>query len=137
MTEPTAPACVECGTADNVALVLGTSAMPEKPDFCEDWFWTCSCSAMASCYPGTKSAVSRPGRLETRRARFAAHDAFDPMWMRKIERDRLSATAAKRAGRVWLAGELGIPAETCEIEELGEQHCLSIVEIIDARRRRT
>lgn len=99
------PPCIECGK--EAKLVDGRRIYPHRPDLYAKWFWLCSCGAYCGCHGETKDPLGYPCGPVTRRARSAAHAAFDPIWRRKMLK-RSDAYAR-------LAEELAIPAEECHI----------------------
>lgn len=59
----------------------------------------------------------------------AAHEAFDRLWQRKIERDGVSKKKARAAGYKWLAEQLGLSAMDCHIGEMTRANALRVVQI--------
>jgi hypothetical protein len=99
------PVCIECnGTAK---LVNGDAIYPHRHDLYHKRFWLCDCGAYCGCHGVTTRALGNPCGAETRRARIAAHDQFDPIWR--------NGSGTRRDAYTWLAGEMGIPSERCHI----------------------
>ncbi len=115
--------CIECGS--KAALVGGERIYPHRPDLYAKSFWLCVCGAYCGCHSGTTNPLGYPCGVETRKARSAAHTAFDPIWKRK-EMDR-------RAAYAWLAKETGIPAPDCHIGMMTEAQARSVVQAVNKR----
>ena len=94
--------------------------------------WLCKpCDAYVGCHKNSKQHKPK-GRLankELRSWRMKAHDAFDPLWQRKMRKEKCSKSVARKAGYKWLAGELGIPYEECHISWLTIEQCQMVVKI--------
>lgn len=99
------PVCIECG--ETATLVTGERIYPHRPDLYRKRFWLCSCGAYCGCHGVTTRALGNPCGAETRRARMAAHEVFDPLW-RSRQMDRTAAYA-------WLAARMGLTREHCHI----------------------
>lgn len=108
-----APSCSECSGAGK--LTDGRTIYPHRPDLYAKAFYRCDCGAYVGCHPGTKRALGTPAGPETRRARSAAHAAFDPLW----KSGRMKRSAAYRA----LAERLNIPAAHCHISWMDAATC--------------
>lgn len=96
--------------------------------------WLCECGAYCGCHAGTDRALGRPAGPVTRKARSAAHAAFDPLWLAKSKRDGISKTRARGAGYLWLAGELELDPEECHIGSMTAAYAHRVVAL--CRRRR-
>lgn len=100
------PACQHCGTESD--LVLGSEIYPARPDLHSKKFWRCpTCEAYVGCHPGTIRALGAPSNAMLRRAKMAAHSAFDPLWK--------SGEMARSDAYGLLANLLGIPKSKCHI----------------------
>jgi hypothetical protein len=69
------------------------------------------------------------GRLanpELRRAKSAAHAAFDPLWK--------SRKMGRKQAYAWLARELGISVANCHIGMFDVDACRSVVKVVEARK---
>lgn len=93
------------------------------------------CKAYVGCHPGTVKPLGRLANAELRRARLAAHAAFDPLWQAKQWREGCSKQAARSAGYAWLAGQLAIEPEQCHIGMFDVEQCRRVVEVCAAARR--
>jgi hypothetical protein len=120
--------CPYCG---NVArLTAGEEIYPHRADLHSRHFWACMpCCAWVGCHPGTKRPLGRLANAELRRLKQAAHAAFDPLWQRKIVRDRCSKGEARTAGYLWLAKRMGIHPDNCHIGQFDEARCKAVIEI--------
>lgn len=113
MKEPKPPTCLECGNA--ASLVDGRTVYPHRPDLADLPFWLCACGAYTGCHFPGKHPKGQPAGAETRRARRAAHAAFDPMWKEAVELDGMSPGRARGKAYKWLADQLGITGKACHI----------------------
>jgi hypothetical protein len=73
------------------------------------------CGAWVGCHKDTERPLGRLANAELRKAKQAAHAAFDPIWQFK-EKTRRQAYA-------WLAAQLGIPAYKCHIGMFDVELC--------------
>jgi hypothetical protein len=103
-------------------LTTGAVIYPHRPDLHSKSFWQCDCGAYCGCHPGTTTALGSPCGPETRKARSAAHAAFDPYW--KLGKMTRSA-AYKR-----LADELGIKRADCHIGMMDAVTARRVVEVV-------
>jgi hypothetical protein len=124
VTTPTCPYC-----SQPAKLVTGAVIYPHRPDLADGQYWSCEpCDAYVGCH---RSGIgygdgTRPlGRLADaglRRAKSAAHRAFDPMWK--------DGTFTRKQAYLWLAGKLGIPVNSCHIGEFDETMCLRVIQAV-------
>lgn len=126
------PCCPYCGAV--AELATGSDAYPRSRHLSGLNFWRCTpCEAIVGCHKlgsfhfesGTKvehDGTEPLGRLANpvlRRARSAAHAAFDPLW--KVHgMDRSSAYA-------WLADRLGISLDKAHIGSFDEVLCARVI----------
>ena len=86
-------------------MVLRQTAKYTYKDGSPQKFWGCSmfpeCKTTHGAHPDGKP-LGRPGTAEEKKARIAAHDAFDPLWQ--------SGAMSRRKAYKWLSKQLG--AET-------------------------
>lgn len=130
----TPPACCECGS--DAELVQSQRIYPGRPDLWNRSMWLCACGAYCGCHMGTDQPLGRPAGPETRRARQAAHAAFDPLWQAKMRRDGLSKGKARRAGYLWLADQLDLDPEDCHIGAMTAAYARRVAEICGRYRQR-
>lgn len=122
-----APLCLECGKP--AVQTMSQAIYPHRPDLWNRPMWQCACGAYVGCHAGTIKPKGRPAGRETRKARMAAHEAFDRLWQRKMERDGCSKKKARAAGYKWLAEQLGLSAVDCHIGEMTRANALRVVQI--------
>lgn len=129
-----APVCPYCGRAS--VMVAGAAIYPHRPDLFGLKFWQCQpCDAYVGCHKtgarvdGVISDGTLPlGRLanaELRKAKSAAHAAFDPLWK--------SRTMKRGEAYRWLARELGISTANCHIGMFDVDACRAVVAAVKAR----
>jgi len=95
--------CIECG--GKAKMVGGKRIYPHRPDLYDKLLFLCDCGAYVGCHKGTTNPMGRPAGPETRKARMAAHEAFDPIW----KSGRLTRSGAYQ----WLADRMGaLPGQT-------------------------
>lgn len=97
--------CIECG--GSTELVGGDRIYPHRPDLYGKRFWLCACGAYCGCHGVTTRALGNPCGPETRRARMAAHEAFDPLWKSRL--------MDRRGAYTWLAGQMDLPFDKTHI----------------------
>lgn len=122
-----APACGECG--GSTALVGGNVIYPHRPDLSGGWYWRCGCGAYCGIHKGTFKPLGSPAGKETRRAREAAHAAFDPLWKKRQRLSGLAPHHARGKGYKWLAEQLGIDRKDCHIGMMDAATARRVVEI--------
>ena len=111
--------CPYCG--GNAKLVGGLTIYPHRPDLHEKKFYQCApCDAYVGCHPGTTNALGRLANAELRKAKMAAHSAFDPLWK----------SGAKKRGSAyaWLSDALGMNKKDCHIGMMDVADCHRVVE---------
>jgi hypothetical protein len=124
-------ACPYCGKS--AELTTGDWVYPHRKDLSGLKFWVCwPCDAFVGCHQkgapvgGKASDGTLPlGRLanaELRRAKSAAHAAFDPLWK--------SGRMSRREAYGWLASKLGIHADQCHIGMFDVHHCKAVIDVI-------
>ena len=119
MSMETTPVCPYCGKPS--ALVHGDAVYPHRTDLYEKNFYLCyPCDAYVGCHPGTTKPLGRLANAELRKAKNAAHAAFDPMW-----RD---GRQKRKAAYKWLAVQLGVAVNDCHIGEFDVEACQRVVE---------
>lgn len=94
--------------------------------------WRCApCGAWVGCHrrksPGRWTPLGRLANAELRKAKSAAHAAFDPMWRAKMRRDGCDQSTARSAAYRWLSAVLGIPKEQCHIGMFDVEFCRQVV----------
>lgn len=89
------------------------------------------CGARIGCHSNSKTFAPK-GRLADaalRQAKIDAHAAFDPLWRRKVQRERISKSKARRLAYRWLGDQLGIDANSAHIGAFDAVTCRRVVEI--------
>ena len=130
--------CPECGGTmrlkpSRYGLFFGCSNFPQ-------------CRATHGAHPDGRP-LGTPAKLETKRARMAAHEIFDGLWMgalamydldhpSKPSRDRKRTRrkilrVARRRAYDWLAERLGLPDDECHIGSFDLETCRRVVALCD------
>lgn len=116
-------------------LVTGAVIYPHRLDLLHKRFWHCEpCNAYVGCHDRNQrlgfvgdEPKGRLANAQLRRAKIAAHAAFDPIWKAK----QLSRTAAY----VWLASELGVSVANMHIGMLDMDGCNAVIAACQNRKR--
>ena len=91
--------------------------------------WLCSnhprCYAYVGVHRGTKKPLGRLANAELRKAKMAAHAAFDRYWKSWDLAKRMGRNEAYRA----LAEALGISVKQCHIGKFDVDECNRVVEV--------
>ncbi len=96
-----------------------------RPDLFDKVFWRCQpCGAHVGCHPGSDRPIGRLANAELRRAKQAAHAAFDPLWQ--------SGGVRRVKAYAWLARQLG--RKEVHIGESDLALCQRIVEICTTKK---
>jgi hypothetical protein len=104
-------------------LVSGDKIYPHRGDLFSKMFWRCvSCDAYVGCHPGTSQPLGRLANAELRRAKQAAHKAFDPLW----QSGKMSRTQAYRR----LAEQMGMSQKECHIGMFTTQQCEEAIKAV-------
>lgn len=94
--------------------------------------WLCRpCEAYVGCHENSKdhAPLGRLANAELRQMKIAAHAQFDPLWQRKMERERCSKSKARKAAYQWLAEQMGIEVKRCHIGMFDVEQCSQVVAI--------
>jgi len=115
-----------------VKLVGGDVIYPHRPDLFEKRFWHCApCQAYVGCHGNTDEPLGRLANAELRKAKMAAHRAFDPLWREFPKEER----KGKRKGAYkWLAKALEIAPEDCHIGMFSLERCREVIALCNQRR---
>lgn len=112
--------CDYCG--DAAELVTGRDVYPYRPDLYSKKIYRCvPCNALVGCHEGTETPLGRLANPELRKAKMAAHAAFDPIW-KGGHKKRGSAYA-------WLRDQLGISKDACHIGMFDVAMCNKVITI--------
>lgn len=118
----TPPRCPYCKAPS--VLTKGSAIFPFRTDLAELPYFRCApCDAHVGCHPGTTSPLGSLAGPALRKARAAAHAAFDPTWR------GIGTPGARRRAYTALARELGLTVHACHIAWLDESECARVVEI--------
>lgn len=117
------PVCLECGGEG--VLVTGERIYPHRPDLFAKQLYLCSCGAYCGCHPGTIKPLGHPCGAETRKARSAAHAAFDPIWKHQ--------GVSRASAYAWLAEQTGIAPGDCHIGMMSAEQARKVVMACHAR----
>jgi hypothetical protein len=125
---------ITCPYCHNPAeLVSGGVIYPHRPDLHSRRFWRCApCDAYVGCHPAARRygkkivgvgdgtvPLGRLANAELRKAKQAAHDAFDPLWQ--------SGNVTRKAAYAWLAKKLNIEPVFCHIGMFDVDACRAVV----------
>jgi hypothetical protein len=127
-----------CSYCESLAeLVSGDIIYPHRADLAKLKFWLCApCGAYVGCHKagsyrfeegkkifhiGTE-AMGRLANADLRRAKVAAHAAFDPFWKNQGWN--------RKAAYVWLSKKIGTPIDRTHIGEFDMQMCASVVALV-------
>lgn len=117
------PVCIECG--GEAKRVTGKVIYPHRPDLYAKSFWLCACGAYCGCHPNSFTPLGHPCGPVTRKARSAAHAAFDPLWK--------SRQMSRQAAYAWLSQAVGIEPERCHIGMMTAEQAQRVVAAVQAR----
>lgn len=112
------PICPYCKRFSKA--VTGKEIYPHREDLFSLNFYSCSsCDACVGTHKGTTKPLGRLANKELRRAKSAAHRAFDPLW-------KFGDMKRKEAYK-WLAEVLNIKLEDCHIGMFDIEMCEEVV----------
>ena len=123
-------ACLECGGRRGI-FVTGDRVYPHRPDLAAKRFWRCECGAFVGCHANSGKPLGRPASQVTKRARRAAHDAFDRLWAPGLMNVSSRRFSSRGEAYAWLAQELGIDRCRCHIGEMDAQTAQRVVAIVE------
>lgn len=132
--QPETPVCPYCGEdaeflESSAVLYGGQNYGPA---------WRCApCSAWVGCHKGTNRPLGRLANAELRKAKRAAHDAFDALWRGKMRRHRGTQKQARAAASAWLAEQIKIEAKDCRIGMMDVVDCRRVVDVCSNLPKRT
>lgn len=109
---------VDCPCGLKAELVGGQAIYPHRKDLYSLNFYKCSCGSYVGCHKGTTSPLGTPASYEVRKARSAAHRAFDSLWRNACD----NKMERKKCYRM-LAAYMDITAEECHIGSFDEDRC--------------
>lgn len=97
--------CADCGS-EEAKRATGARIYPHRPDLHHKQFWLCRCGAYCGSHADGRPLGS-PAGAETRKARMAAHAAFDRLWK--------SGRTSRGRAYEWLADAMRLPPEEAHI----------------------
>ncbi len=116
--------CDYCGKP--AEKTTGRVVYPHLPKLAEKIIYRCvPCRAHVGCHPGTDQPLGRLANAELRKAKMAAHEAFDPIWRGKPKGARGEAYG-------WLSRELGVDRSDCHIGMFDVAMCQRVVAVCSA-----
>ncbi len=109
-------------------LIKGDVLYPSRPDLHRKSFWRCvPCKAWVGCHAGTETPLGRLADYTLRRAKSAAHTAFDPLWR--------EGHMGRSAAYTWLAITLGRRISETHIGLFDVETCWRVVALCNQFRR--
>ena len=112
------PICPYCGEFSK--KVTGKEVYPHRKDLYKLCFYQCEpCEAHVGCHSSSDKPLGRLANKELRKAKSAAHRAFDPLW-------RFGDMKRPEAYK-WLAKALGIDGKDCHIGMFDIETCEEVV----------
>lgn len=94
--------------------------------------WLCrQCGAYVGTHNNSPShkPLGRLANAELREYKKAAHDAFDVLWMRKMQKEKISKSKARRSAYEWLSSQLGISKKNCHIGMMDVATCKRVIDL--------
>lgn len=113
--------CDYCGK--DAALVSGKELYPHRPDLFGIQLWKCTpCEAWVGCHKRSNAVpLGRLANAELRKAKSAAHAAFDPIWK--------SGSKSRMGAYKWLSKQLNVPFKECHIGMFDIERCQQVVTV--------
>lgn len=120
MANVTCPYCQQ-----RARLVDGEELYPHRRDLYGNLFYRCTpCQAWVGCHPGTDKTLGRLANAELRRAKSAAHAAFDPLWKQ--------GNLTRAQAYAWLGKQMGLTPEQTHIGMFDVEQAVRVVELCRA-----
>lgn len=120
---------VPCPYCHGVAeFVHGDEIYEHRPDLHNKMFYICKpCDAYVGCHATSDAPLGRLADAELRKAKVAAHNAFDHLWK----------TGGMKRGDAYglLARELGIPKKECHIGMFDVAMCNRVKSVMMGRKK--
>lgn len=112
------PICNYCGNFSK--KVTGKDIYPHRKDLYKKIIYSCSnCNAYVGCHGDSDKPLGRLANPELRKAKSAAHRAFDPLWKEKHMK--------RKEAYKWLAEVLGINGKDCHIGMFDVETCKKVI----------
>jgi hypothetical protein len=134
------PVCDYCGARATLAR-FGDGSYPYREDHGAVWPCT-ACDAWIGVFARSSRHVplGRLANAELRDAKARLHAALEPLVAAKVRRDAVNAFKARAHAFRWLANELGMDEQLCQMHLLDLEQCraaLAVVERFGQERRRS
>lgn len=116
------PVKIDCPYCGKRATFYPSSAHVYSRDFGP--IYRCvPCDAHVGCHPHSHRPLGRLADAGLRKAKMAAHRAFDPLWQ--------SGRMRRKEAYRWLADQLGIEPNLCHIGLFDVLQCRAVVDVVD------
>lgn len=116
------PTCPYCNNPSK--KVTGADIYPHRQDLWDIVIYECKpCDARVGCHKGTDKPLGRLADAELRKAKSAAHAAFDPIWKLNVR--------TRNGAYQWLAKKLGIRPKDCHIGMFDVETCHRVIQICE------
>ena len=112
--------CPYCGS--NAELKTGYHVYPHRPDLAHLKIWACDpCDAWVGTHKNspTHAPLGRLANAELRKAKMAAHAAFDPLWK--------NGQMTRKEAYKRLAEKMGLAKEKAHIGMFDVEQCKTVV----------
>lgn len=119
------PEEIPCGCGGTARPVKGDKIYPHLPHLHGGTYFRCQCGAYVGTHRASGQPLGTPAGPETRKARNAAHAAFDPLWKGPFVPFGRRADAYR-----WLAEKMGVPVQGCHVAMFSAEQCRAAVRII-------
>lgn len=116
---------VDCHCGLKAELVGGQEIYPHRKDLYSLIFYKCSCGSYVGCHKGTTRPLGTPASYEVRKARSAAHRAFDPLWRNAYNSKMERARCYKM-----LAAYMDIASNDCHIGSFDVAQCDIVLDFV-------
>ena len=110
--------CPYCGAEAH--KVTGKEIYPHRKDLYSKKFYQCKpCDAYVGCHPNSDKPLGRLANADLRRAKMAAHAAFDPIWK--------SGNKSRSKAYSWLAEAMKLTPDKCHVGMFDVAQCEQVV----------
>lgn len=116
------PICNYCGNFSE--KVTGKEIYPHRKDLFHMTFYSCNCQlggAYVGCHGSSDKPLGRLANAELRKAKSAAHRAFDQLWRSKLLK--------RQEAYKWLAKQMNKTGADCHIGMFDISECQKVVEL--------
>lgn len=121
---------VICPYCDKPAELVDSSEIYRGQSY--GMIWLCRpCDAYVGVHSNSKdfAPLGILANKTTREWRKAAHAMFDPLWKRKMARDKVNKSKARNSAYAWLAQQMDMPIEECHIAKFTVTQCKEVIAI--------